>query len=529
MKSKYLFLAGVAALTLSTTSCSDDELDQQPSNQLSTDLILSNLENVSSLLNSIYFYTEHYYYLTIGQTSLEVMGNDIKMSDGNYAYSTYNWLINSYNYVQYPTVVDGWWSAYSPYMWTRAYGAITSANTIINAYNEGTLVSGAEDYVAQAYGMRAWNYLTLYYLYCNSYSNDGGNGKGLFLREDGTGYEESTMAVRENLETSLKYIISDLTYAYEHGKSVSATTNYYMNKEAAALLLARAYSEVGDWANVQKYAEIAAGHTFDGSNLMSQAEYQAGFMHANSEWLLGLNFNAETTNIYASLPSFWHTFTAMDENSTFGTENYGKKVPGATLTEQYYYLCDYATDYMEGYSTVRAVKSFVDTFKKDAKGIWTDCRALFPAYIAEKDGYFIAKFNNDQTLGIADYPLARIAEAYLLVAEASLHGAGSNGLAVLNALQEQRGGSISTALTEDEIYLERRRELYGEGFALGDLKRMKRGLNRTGADHWSSTLTLPAGSNKMMFPIPNSELLYNPHYKNSDADYNLGQNDNWAR
>jgi hypothetical protein len=155
---------------------------------------------------------------------------------------------------------------------------------------------------------------------------------------------------------------------------------------------------------------------------------------------------------------------------------------------------------------------------------------LFPFYISKKDGFFVAKFNQKGSLGIADYPMARISEAYLIEAEAQYKLNNSTlALKILNTLQAQRGGSVSTTINIDEVWKERRRELYGEGFALGDLKRLCKGLERTGEDQWSSTLTLPANSNRMMYPIPDAELDYNPNYKNSDADYNLGQNDYWKK
>lgn len=536
MNVKYLFLAVVAAFSMLVTSCDDEQLDQQPSNSLTDDLIISSKETAETVLNGAYMYMEHYYYLTIGMSALEIMGNDIKISNGNYGFSTYKWLMYAYDYVQYADVVDGWWSAYTNYMWSRAYRSIDNCNLLIEAAADGSIPAGCEDMVAQAYGIRGWNFLHLYHLYCAAYNNPqlgGDNGKGLFLRLTKATSEESTMVERSNLKQSFDQIISDLTYAYEH---VAENGSYYMNPKACALLLARTYAEINDWANVKKYAEIAASQNFDGSNLMSQAEWQSGFMDANSEWLLGMNFNAETTNIYASFPSFWHSFTSMDKEAVWGTANYGTKVPGNSLAEQFDALGDEgdnsygAQDYLVGYSTVRACKSFVDTFNKDANGVWTDCRALFPAYLDEADGYFIAKFNQHNTLGIADYPLARIAEAYMLEAEAQYRsGNSAAGLAILNTLQAARGGSISAEINENEIYLEHRREFYGEGHALGLMKRLQMGVNRTGADHWSTTLTLPANSGKMMFPIPDKELDYNPHYKNGNAEYNQGQNDNWAR
>ena len=526
MKTKYFLLAGAMALT---ASCSDDDLYLNPSTSLSDETILESYEAANTVLMGAYAATEHYYYLTIGQIAQEVMGNDIFITSGNYGFSTYKWLMYAYNYIQYADVVDGWWSAYSEYMWRKAYTAIGNCNQLI--YNVESLPSGCEDLVAQAYGIRGWNFLNLYHLYCAAYNNPtygGDSGKGLFIRLTPASADETLMVERSTLDVSMDQIISDLTYAYENVSS--SNSNYYINPKAAALLLARTYLEINDYSNASKYAEIAASNTFDGSNLMSQEEYQSGFMVANDEWLWGLQFDSETTNIYASIPSFYHAATTMDSEAVFGTAAYGTLVPGSSVSERYSYLTTNAVDWMTGYSTVRVAFSFVDTFAKDDDGIFTDCRALFPFYLSEEDGYFTAKFNNNGSLGIADYPLARIAEAYLIEAEAQLQlGNSATALSVLNALQTQRNGTVSTSVSVDEIYTERRRELYGEGHCLGDLKRLQMGVTRVGDEHWSSTLTLEANSPQMMFPIPDDELLYNPYYKSSDSDYNLGQNDYWAK
>ena len=522
---KYIYLLFSLALM---TACSSDDLEQEPSNAISYTTALQTQENVKAVLTGAYDQTGHYWYLTLSQIGLDVMGDDETISSNAYGFPTYNWNVFSYNYIQYPKVVDGWWSCYAPYMWRKAYLAIDQCNLIIE--NADKLPTGCEDLVAQAHGIRAWNFLNLYHLFCPAYNNPtlgGDNGKGLFLRLTSASADKTLDVPRSNLKESLNQIITDFTYAYEN---CTSTSNYYMNKKAAALLLARTYLELSDYNNASKYAEIAASNTFDGSNLMSQEEYQSGFDTANSEWLWGFHFDSESTNIYASIPSWYHSANAMDANSGFGTANYGKEVPGADVSAKCDYLEKNAVDYMTGYSTLRIAASFANIFKKDDNGIWTDCRALFPFYISKKDGFFVAKFNQKGSLGIADYPMARISEAYLIEAEAQYKlNNPTLALKILNALQTQRGGSVSTTINIDEVWKERRRELYGEGFALGDLKRLCKGLERTGEDQWSSTLTLPANSNRMMYPIPDAELDYNPNYKNSDADYNLGQNDYWKK
>lgn len=498
MKTKYILLL---SSLLAFSSCSDDLLYQDPATSTTDENVVSNAETVKAALMGAYSWTGHFHYLTIGQISLDVMGDDLKMTNGNYGYSTYNWLMYAYDYRQYPREVDGWWSAYSPYMWVKAYNAIDQCNIIIS--NADRLPEGCEDYLAQAHGLRAWNFLNLYHLYCASYTYAGDSGQGLFLRLN-PGDASGNDVPRSDLGTSLKQIISDLEYAYEHGTN---TSNYFINPKAAALLLARTYLDMGDYDNARKYAE-AVGSSFDGSDLMLQEEYQSGFNTVNNEWLWGFNFTSETSNIYASIPSFYYIAEAKDAESTFGTSGYGTQA-------SYDYLVNNAVNYLVGYGTVRATQSFVDLFGTD------DCRKLFPFYIDERDGYAIAKFSSKGSLGIADYPLCRIAEAYLIEAECLLKGSNADparGLQILNALQEKRGGTLSTQLTSDEIWKERRRELYGEGFALPDIKRLQKPLERVGEEHWTEVKSLPANSPRMMFPIPADELDYNKNA--SEADQN---------
>ncbi|MDR2563084.1 MAG: RagB/SusD family nutrient uptake outer membrane protein [Prevotellaceae bacterium] len=499
MKTNVYIIAFLTAFLFS--ECSYDSLFQDPATSLTDETILETKETANTVLMGAYAWTGDYRYLTIGEISLDVMGNDIKMTDGAHGFSTYNWLMFAYNYVQYPRIVDGWWSAYATYLWTYAYKAIDQCNLIIT--NADKLPAGCEDIVAQAYGIRGYNYLNLYHLFCASYTHAGPNGQGLFLRLT-PGSAEGNDVVRSPLGVSMQRIIDDFTYAYEH---CTQTSNYFINSQNAALLLARTYLDMGDYDNAQHYAEIACT-VFDGSNLMSKDEYQSGFNTANSEWLWGFNFVSETSNIYASIPSFYHAATFKDESSVFGTSGYGSQTT-------YDYVEANSVDWMKGYSTVRVTWSFANMFGAN------DCRALFPFYIADNDGLFTSKYSSKGSLGIADYPMCRMAEAYLIEAECLARSGDPDALTVLNALQIKREGTVSTSISVDEVWNERRRELYGEGFALPDIKRLQKPLTRVGAEHWSEVKNLPANSPRMMFPIPDDELNYN---KNATA---ADQNEYW--
>ena len=94
---------------------------------------------------------------------------------------------------------------------------------------------------------------------------------------------------------------------------------------------------------------------------------------------------------------------------------------------------------------------------------------------------------------------------------------------MLNALQIARGAT-PTSGTLANIYLERRKELYGEGFRLHDIKRLHQPLDRTkDPEHWASVKTLPADSPRFMLPIPEVEMLYNSALTSAD------QNEFWRK
>ncbi|MBD0295751.1 MAG: RagB/SusD family nutrient uptake outer membrane protein, partial [Flavisolibacter sp.] len=65
----------------------------------------------------------------------------------------------------------------------------------------------------------------------------------------------------------------------------------------------------------------------------------------------------------------------------------------------------------------------------------------------------------------------------------------------------------------DEISLQRRIELWGEGFRFLDLKRTNSPLDRTGANHNAAiavTLTVPAGDVQWEWLFPQDEINANP-------------------
>ena len=506
---KIFYIATIALFGLA--SCSKDVLNPVPSNAVSDSQIFSSVSSAQTALNGGIMYIGEYRTFTLQTIMAEVMGEDALMTSGNYGIDTYNWNVYSYTYSQVPED-DPWWFGYSNYIWLYDYKGVDAANNIIAYVTDMPDEAGKENLLGQAYGLRAYMFLRLARLFAPAYSINSESPCIILRTEPADGASEHQP--RASLKATYEQILKDFEYARQH---CSASNNAYFTPKACALFMARAYLDMGDYANAKKFAEEAASNTFDGSNLMSQAEWQDGFRDPNVEWLMYYNFNQTTSNYYASLPSFYYLAKAA-----YNVDETGKANPA----DIDYLDTDEQDNYFEeplyGYSTVRWTKRFRESFED------TDCRKLFPFYFNADDGWFTSKFSHRPDgagglyIGDADFPLARIAEAYLIKAECEAR-TGGNAKAVLNVLQTARGATPTDGSLENILY-ERRKELYGEGLRLGDIKRTHQALDRSkDPEHWATVKQLPADSPRFMLPIPQNEMLYNKALTAKD------QNEYWRK
>lgn len=158
------------------------------------------------------------------------------------------------------------------------------------------------------------------------------------------------------------------------------------------------------------------------------------------------------------------------------------------------------------------------------------------------DGYAIKKFSNrtipdgPSASGVPDFvdtdwPMFRLADAYLMYAEAVLRG-GSGGdattaLGYVNAvLTRAYGGSTTGNITGAQLTLnwildERARELYWEGHRRTDLIRFGQFTNGTYVWPWKGNvangIATPAYRN--LFPIPTADLSANPTLVQKVTEY----------
>lgn len=175
----------------------------------------------------------------------------------------------------------------------------------------------------------------------------------------------------------------------------------------------------------------------------------------------------------------------------------------------------------------------IEKYASDSRSMfYTDGQSLDIDDIFEfTDGYAITKFRNitsagqagqDPTFVDTDFPLFRLADAYLMYAEAVLRG-GSGGdintaLGYVNALRERAYGDNSADITADQLTLdfildERGRELYWEGYRRTDLVRFGKFSNTDYVWAWKGGVKegISTDSKYDLFPIPASDITANPN------------------
>ncbi|HCX24808.1 MAG: RagB/SusD family nutrient uptake outer membrane protein [Flammeovirgaceae bacterium] len=296
------------------------------------------------------------------------------------------------------------------------------------------------------------------------------------------------------------------------------------DKAASWMVLAKLYLNAEVYINTPKYTEaIAVLDKINNSAYSLAPDYMHNFVADNQtspEMILPITYDGINTQTYGGMVYLLHAQIggSMPTYDLMGTG--------------------------EAWAGLRTTSALVNKFDMDNDGralFWTDGQSLEINDIGLfTDGYAITKFRNrkldgtpsdsDQPVMVdTDWPMFRLADAYLMYAEAVLRG-GTGGsiaqaLTYVNALRERAygdgsGNITSGQLTLDFILDERARELFWEGHRRTDLIRF--GVF-TGSDYlwpWKGNVKEGASSagHRDLFPIPSTEIGANPNLK-QNTDY----------
>lgn len=527
MKNKFLKIGIAGAILLFLFSCTKD-LDRIPINTTTSNNVFSTAAGTKEALAKVY----GAFAMTgsSGSGSSDLGGIDAGNSDFLRLYWNLQELptdesicawgdpgIGDLNFMTWTSgniLVNG--------LYNRSIYQITVANSFLRATETRKASDlSAEDlkhYRAEARFIRAYQYWVLMDMFGNPPFVDENSPIGTTPPK-----QISRNDLFHYIESELIAIQPDL---------VAPRQNEYGRADQAAdwALLARMYLNAKVYIDTAKYTEaITYASKVINAGYSLMPDYSHLFMADNNvnnpEVILSINYDANKTQNYGGT-----TFLVngcIDADIPGGKEAYG--VPGG------------------GWGGNRARSPLPKLFGDDYTASADSRAALLKENIYDiasvqtfAQGIKTAKFTNKNSDGTTpagantfcntDFPLFRLAEQYLIYAEAVLRG-GQGGdkataLSYINKLRERAYGNTSGNITSSQLTLpfildERARELYIEGFRRTDLIRY--GEFTTSKYIWPWKGGVKGGKSVddkyNLYPIPSSDMVANPDNLTQNPDY----------
>lgn len=473
-------------------SCADDFLEQIPTDAVSEALVFTTTGNAWAALNGIHR-SMFIRYDSQGQPGeggvmmyREVMAEDVVMTGqaGNWHVSNTRWLTH---------INEN--AADNRFVWRFYYKIIANANMII-ANIDGAVgpLQDKNEIKGQALAYRAWAHFNLVQIFAKRFERGGANlqlGVPIVTSPITEGGPRNTVAeVYAQINSDLDEAIGLLTER-RNAKS-------HFNQSVVRGIKARVALTQGNF----EVAAQQANQARQGFTLMSPAQLLQGFNNVdNPEWMWGSRQIDDQQTFFAS----FFAYMSLNFNSTVIRGN-----PKAINS-----------------------KLFAQIPNTDARKRLWDPNAGNPAlrdpFINQMTLSTFTKVNfmnrkflaQGNASSVGDVPYMRAAEMFLIEAEA-LARAGQDAAAqeVLFQFVSARDSAYTKSTRTgqaliDEIMIQRRIELWGEGFRWYDLKRLNLPLDRTGANHSAviinNLFNVPASSNNWEWRIPISELNANPN------------------
>ena len=528
MNNRY-FAALLGGTMLLTTSCSD--LDTNPSGSTMGDgqlneVLAQDPSKLKSEVSGMYANMIEYGAITqwygsarhydFGYASTMMM-MDASGQDEPSQVSGYNWYNKPLRFVDRTAN-----SETTYFIWNQCYKNIKVANDVLKSVDLENLSDVAKSYVGQAYAMRAFEYFTLIQIYQFSYKGHE-DAAGVPIVTEKTAEAEANNNPRAAVKDVYKQIMDDLNTAIDY-LTDSRSAKSEINRQVAYGLRARVNLVMQNWSDAAADAKKAAeGYT----PLSKEAAAAPGFNDVSaSNWIWG-NIVDESNDIVQSgilnFPSMMCSFTGNGYSPTYAcrmiNSKLWKEIP--------------STDVRKGWwidenlnSPIVNPKYVVHQEDEDEDGNVVKYLAVYnqtgdevaditEPYTNVKFGAYKNQYGNE--LNACDIPLMRVEEMILIQAEATAMGGNvEEGKRILeNFVRTYRDPSYTCNATtaegvQDAVWFQRRVELWGEGFSFTDLLRLKKPLDRTGANYEVSVrFKLPAESPIFLYLIPEDEENHN--------------------
>lgn len=365
----------------------------------------------------------------------------------------------------------------NPYIrYAAPYNQIKIANDLIKD-NGDMATEKQKNMVAQARAMRAFDYLSLVQYFQFNYQIAKDKPAVPIVTEK---TEDFTNNPRATVEEVFKLIMEDLDFAIQNLSAEREKKKDRININVAYGLRARANLIMGKWAEAAADAAKAMeGYTPATIEEVSKPSF-VNLSEHNWIWGIQITQNMVLVSGYPTCSSWLSSFSA--NSYTAGAGCYAminsmlyKKIPDTDVRKGWWVDENLHSPLLESISWNGASGDDLAKLEID------DVKLAFTPYtnvkFGMKDG--IGSENN-----INDYPLMRAEEMILIQAE-GLAKSGNEAQArqilesfVKTYRDPSYDSNASGRSLADEIWYQRRVELWGEGFAMSDIMRLQKPLVR---------------------------------------------------
>lgn len=488
---KNIFLSAFLILTIA--SCDKGFLETVPTNAVSETSAFATTANALMALNGIHrsMFMQYSNQDEAGQASvgihLDMLGEDLVMhSTGNgWHNATYQWT--SMRNVNGTNVY---------FIWRFYYKIIANANMIITNVDKAVGPSDMKKMIkGQAMAYRGWAHFQLVQLFAKRYDASAPNtqlGVPIMLTNTTEGLP------RAAVEDVYKRINIDLDSAVYYLTGATArTAKSHIDVPVVKGIRARVALVMQKWSDASKFANEAR----QGYKFMSASQQLEGYNNLlNPEWLWGsAQISDQQTYFYSffAYMSFNFSSTNIRGNPKKISKSLYDQISTTDVRKQLFLL-----------TPTRPPITLPTTF--------TLAPYMNRKFLAGGTSMDVA------AASVGDVNYIRVAELYLIEAEAlARQGKTAEAQDVLFLIANNRdpkyikSTKTGTALI-DEILVQRRIELWGEGYRFLDLKRLNAKMDRNGSNHnpaLAVIMSVAPGDNMWQFLIPKAELDANPAIK----------------
>ena len=538
MKFTKILLGALATSALASCADLDTELlDSYVSTDQKQEVLDQNPDMASASVMGIF--SQFFNIFTISTQHLDfeypavMIGMDSMGTDFIGKNSGYNWFA-SYEGYQGNTP-SGWRAAM---LWLYQYAKIKTANTLIASIPADTEEPKLQFFRAQGLAARAFEYWTLAQCYQFNYVDHLNSPCVPLITDENELEAAENGAPRATVAAVYEQIMKDINEAIDLlAASEVKPESIISEKPKRMVSLATAYGLRARFnLTMEKWADAAADATqaitiFSGAPYSIKDVSKPGFTSINdASWMWGIAINetdygvagGSIVNWPAHACSFSHGYTDQGGAWRWCSKILYDWIPSTDVRKGWFLDAN-----RKSASLTEEQQEYIDGFVLGPPTYGDDQSKNIMPYTNVKFNSYQGVFG--QSLNASDIPLMRVEEMYLIKAEGeAMSGNTATAKQTLsNFVRTYRDpayaslGADAKAIQE-EVWMQRRVELWGEGLSFFDIMRLKKGIDRRGHTFPSAFVyNIEYGNDVLLFCIPYDEVAANPGLSESDNNKSM--------